>query len=145
MRGKKPEQRYLLQIYKLDRIIENKLAEAAQWKAIATNTTQQMGGERVQSSGSQQRMADAMNRYIDIQREIDEHIDRMIETKREIISTIEQLDALEYDVLHKVYVQGKSLQDVADMLDRSYSRITTIHGNALSNLRRILEARKQDV
>lgn len=133
---------FLRQVYKLDRMVENKLAEKRQWQEIAAGATPQTTGERVQSSGNPQRMADAISRYIDIEQEIDECIDRLVDTKREVIGVIEQLNATEYDVLHKMYIQGYSLQEVADIKGRSYSWMTSTHGRALQNVQRIIDKRK---
>lgn len=130
---------FLRQVYKLDRMVENKLAEKRQWQDIAAGATPQTTGERVQSSGNPQRMADAISRYIDIEQEIDECIDKLVDTKREVIGVIEQLNATEYDVLHQLYIQGKTLQEVSDKMGRSYSNIATIHGRALQSVQHILD------
>lgn len=132
---------FLKQPKKLDKMIENKLIEKEQWKSIATGTTAQMGGERVQSSGSQQKMADAIDRYMDIEAEIDHAIDRLVERKNDVISVIEQLNATEYDILHKVYIQYLTLYDVSVVYNKTYSWATTIHGRALKNVQRILDNR----
>ena len=79
---------FLKQPKKLDKMIENKLIEKSQWKAIATSTTAQMGGERVQTSGSKQRMSDAVDKYVDMENEIDEYIDRLIDKKRDVMNCI---------------------------------------------------------
>ena len=134
---------FLLQLNKLDKLIGNKLIEKEQWKSIALGTGAQMGGERVQSSGSQQKMADAIGRYIDMEAEIDRYIDRLIETKKDVISVIEQLDAIEYDLLHVVYVQYLTLEDFAEKYDRTYRWAAGVHGRALMNVVKILEKRKQ--
>ena len=135
------EKRFLNQIKKLDKLIENKLAEKEQWKLIASGTTIQLK-ERVQSSSNQQKMADAVVRYIDIESEINACIDSIEKKKRDVISVIEQLDVTEYDILHKVYIQYLSLYDVAEIYDKSYSWVTSVHGNALKNVREILDARE---
>ena len=135
------EKRFLNQIKKLDKLIENKLAEKEQWKLIASGTTIQLK-ERVQSSSNQQKMADAVVRYIDIESEINACIDSLVSKKRDVISVIEQLDVTEYDILHKVYVQYLSLYDVAEIYDKSDSWVTSVHGNALKNVREILDARE---
>jgi DNA-directed RNA polymerase specialized sigma subunit len=116
--------------------------EREQWKSIATGITPNYGGERVQSSGSKQKMADAVSRYVDIEKEIDAAIDDLINRRNDVIAVIEQLDAVQYDILHKIYVQYLTLYEVADIYDRTYSNITTIHGKALKNVQEILENRK---
>ena len=146
---------FLKQLKKLDKMIENKLIEKEQWKAIATGTTAssqsvKINGvlhnmERVQSSGSQQKMADAIDRYIDIEKEIDDCIDKLVDTKKDVISVIEQLNATEYDLLHKVYVQFITLFDVAEMYGKTYSWATTVHGRALKKVQDILNKRSKEM
>ncbi len=133
---------FLLQVQRLDTMIKNKIAEKEQWWTIATNTTASYNGERVQSSGSQQKMADAAITYVDYEREIDRRIDELIDVKRDIISVIEQLPTHEYDVLHKHYIQGMELVDVADAKQRTYSWVTTVHGRALKHVQDILRGRE---
>ena len=130
---------YLKQLRKLDILINNKMVEREQWRSMALNVTPKQGGERVQTSGNQQKMADAINHYVDIEKEIDHCIDEYYNKKKEILSTIEELNATEYDILHKVYVQQIQLEDVAEQKKRSYSWVTTVHGRALQNVQKILD------
>ena len=121
---------YLRLIRKIDRLIENKTAEKEQWQAVAygsssgSNTVMINGVphemDRVQSSGNQQRMADAVIKYVDIEKEIVEYIYRLADVKRDVIRVIEQLSANEYDVLHKMYVGI-----VVKEKDRTYTRYLT--------------------
>lgn len=132
---------YLEQVKKFDIMITNKLKEVDQWKLIAMSSTAHSDGERVNASGSQQKMADAVCRYVAIQEEIDTAIDRMVDIKMDIIHTIEKLPVTEYDILHKIYIQYKSFYDVADEYDNTYSWVTTAHGRALKHLQVILDER----
>ena len=134
---------YLLQIRKLDTLINNKLAEVDHWKSVAFGTGAWSDGERVQSSGNKQKMASAVDRYVDIQAEITADIDKLINLKQEVIRTIEVLPEKEYDVLHKFYVQGMTFDDIADFHERSYSWATSVHGRALASLQRVLDERKE--
>ena len=134
-------QEYLDQIEKLDAMIGNKMVEAKQWRDVALGITAQADGERVQSSGSQQKMADAINKAVDLQGEINAMIDRLIEVKKEIVATIEQLNAKEYDVLHKRYIQGMTFDEIGASRGMTKSWATTVHGRALQNLGRVLENR----
>ena len=136
--------KYLQQVSKLNKLIENKMIEKAQWQAMATSTGTFSEGERVQSSGNQQKMETAVCRCVDIERELDECIDRYIDTKNEVIRMIEQLPAIDYDVLHKIYIQGKQLADVATLYDRAYSWATTVHGRALKAVQDMLDGRNAE-
>lgn len=133
---------YLLQVKKLDRMINNKLIEIEMWKSIASGTSAKADGERVQSSSNQQKMEDAICKYISIESELDADIDRLVNIKMEVISTIEQLKVDEYDVLHKEYIQYKELDEIAEDMEKTYSWVTTIKGKALKNLQDILDERE---
>ena len=67
-------------------------------------------------------------------------IARLDREKRAIINTIERLPEAEYDVLHKVYVQHLSLQEVAAARDISYSLAASIHGRALKRVENIINS-----
>lgn len=131
------------QIQKLDALINNKLIEIEQWKSRAISSTAQSDGERVQATGSKQKMADAVCRYMQIESEVNDQIDRLVALRQEIIGTIEQLPITEYDLLHKRYIQGTELVDIAIEMDKSYSWVTTVHGRALQHVQRILDGRDQ--
>lgn len=131
---------YLRQVEKLDVRITNKLIERQQWRDIAVGITASVGGERVQASGSQQKMADAVVKCVDMEKEINALVDSLIETKKDVIATIEQLDnPTEYDILHKRYIQFMPLQEIADRYGREYTTITTTHGRALKNVQMLLD------
>lgn len=136
---------FLSQIKKLDRMIVNKRIEIRQLKEIANNSTGDMTGEKVQSSGNPQRIAEAIVKYVDLEREIFQDINKLIDARRDVISVIEQLSTTEYDILHKLYVQNITFQDVATAYDRTYSWATTIHGRALKHVQRILDEREERI
>lgn len=143
MRKKNKAQEYLEQVDKLNAMIENKMAEVAQWRDVALGITSNSEGERVQSSGSKQKMADSLDRVVDLQAEINALIDRLIDLKQEIIRTIELLNATEYDVLHKRYIQGMTFDEIGAAKGKSKSWATTVHGRALQNLNMILDERER--
>lgn len=138
MRKKSKAQIYLEQVEKLNAMIENKMAESAQWRGVALGITSHSEGERVQSSGNQQKMADAIDRVVDLQAEINLLIDKLIDLKQEIIGTIEQLNTTEYDVLHKRYIQGMTFDEIGAAKGKSTSWATTVHGRALQSLSKML-------
>lgn len=133
---------FLQQIRKLDKLIENKIAESLQWREIANNTTVNMSGEKVQSSGNHDTVANAICTYLDLEVEIQKRIDELVAARQDVISVIEQLNVAEYDLLHKFYVQDFTLQEIASMYDMSYNWATTTHGRALKQVQTILNKRE---
>lgn len=137
---------FLSQPKKLDLQIKNKLIEKQQWRDIALGITANMDGERVQSSGSKSKMSDAIVKCVDMEAEIDRLVDKLIDTKREVIRVIEQLDSpTQYDVLHMVYIQGKTLQEVADSYNMSYDWAATTHGRALRSVDAVRKTQRLSV
>lgn len=131
---------YLRQVENLDVRIQNKLIEQQQWRDIALGITASLGDERVQSSKSQQKMANAIEKCVDMEAEIDGLVDELVTIKREVISTIEKLDSpTEYNILHKRYIQFHTLQEIADDYGRDYGWVTTTHGRALKNVQALLD------
>lgn len=132
---------YLSQIEKINMMIKNKDAEIIKWKELAFNTSAPALGDKVKSSGAKDTMANAVVNYADIEKELLEQKQALIDKHNEIISTIEQLPAQEYDVLHMLYVQLMPLDEVAEMKYKSYSWVASVHGRALANVQRILNER----
>lgn len=102
---------YLQQIKKIDTQIKNKNVEQEQSRKLGLDVS-----------------------VIEIQKK------RLAEKRQEIIKTIERLPEAEYDVLHKVYVQYKTLQEVAADRDICRRLVDSIHGSALKRLESIINA-----
>jgi len=152
---------FLKQVQKLDGLIENKRAERDYWLSLATSTTAGAApetGVRVQSSGSKQQMADAVDRSVDIGTELDKDLARLFEARRQIIRVIEQLPTMEYELLHTMYVGKvildkktgqsriiyKSLKEAAEDAEKSESWARGVHGRALLNVQRIIDAERME-
>lgn len=130
----------LLRIRKLDKLIENKMAEAQQWREIATNISANMSGERVQSSGSTDTVANAVCKAMDLENEAE-----LFKWEKEnIIKQIEKLDAVHYDVLHKIYVQDIPIKSIAAQYHKRYEWASRKHREALEAYEKIFkESEKQ--
>lgn len=100
---------YVRQIKKIDTIIRNKIIELKQAEKIGVDATFIKNG-----------------------------INTLLQEKELILKEIQRLNEAEYDVLHKRYVQGATLFEIADERGISYSNVTTIHGRALKNLERLI-------
>lgn len=145
MKKKSEAQTFLEQVEILDARIRNKLIEKKQWMDVALGITACMDGERVQSSGANSKMANAIERCVDMEAEIDALIDELVDTKKKVIQVIESLpSAVEYDVLHRRYIQHQDFQEIADHYGYEYGWATTTHGRALKGVRDILNEKAED-
>lgn len=137
MRAKK----FLAKIQQLDTIVKNKLFEKEQLEALATSVTQRLTADRVQTSINPDKMTDVVHKIIKIEEEINETVDRFIDYRQEAAEVIEQLNPTEYDLLHMVYIQYLSLDEVAIKKNKTYTWVTTVHGRALKNVQNIIDER----
>lgn len=136
---------YLSQIEKLDRLIENKVADMKKWQSIAyglpgIGKTVKINGEvhlmdKVQSTGNPQKMAEAVANYSDLEEEIEE----LRKKRAEIIKTLERLDPVEYDVLYTIYVQGYTLSRAAKKIYKSYRHTLRIRDRAFLNIQKLID------
>ena len=130
---------FLNQVRKIDTLIKNKQDEIQQLRIVAESMAINLA-ERVQSTGSKQRMADAVDLYVDMEREIKAEIEELIKRKRSVLEVIELLPVDQYDLLYQVYVKGVELKCYPT--DMSYTWVKSTHGRALVNVREILRSRK---
>ena len=126
-------------------IIKSCWEEVAMWKDIALSITGCTEGERVQSSGSKQKMADAVISYSDIEADIKQRIAEAKAIQNTIVRTIARLKKPEYTVLHGVYILGKQFKEIAASENKSVSWATSLHRTALESLQAILDAENESV
>ena len=87
-------------------------------------------------------MADALNKCIDMEAEIDRAVDNLIDQKREAVSILERLDnPYYYRLLHARYIQYIPLKDIAAKWETEYTNITSAHGRALDCVQKIIEGK----
>lgn len=130
---------YLSRAQKLEMIIDNKKAELERWEAIATSIGAIYNGERVQTSASRGKMENAICKCVEIEKEINNNISRLEKALAEINEVIEQLPPIEYDLLHKVYIQNQPLQYVAMMKGKSRSWATTTQNRAFKKVQQMID------
>lgn len=135
---------FLDQVDKADTIIRNLLIERKQWEDLAYTITAQMGGERVQSTGTPSKMADAVGRCIDMEAIIDQKVAHLAAIKLDVTHTIEQLNTVYYNVLHMKYIQGFDYFAIGDAYGKDYSWATSTHGRAKQALQRLLNERERN-
>lgn len=136
---------FLLQYEDQKVIIKSCWEEVTMWKDIAVSTTGCMEGERVQSSGTKEKMANAVISYTDIEADIKQRIAEAKEIQNKIVRTIARLKKSEYCVLHGFYILGKQFKEIAAKEGKSVSWATSVHGTALENLQAILDAEDESV
>lgn len=136
----KSEAQVFLESYELDKVkVECKLEERQFWHDLSLTITGQMGGERVQSSGAKDKMAQARDVCVDMEGEILSQVKTLAARQKEVTGVLDQLtNPTEYKVLHQKYIQFKDYNVIADNFNSDYTWATTTHGRALKSVEAIL-------
>lgn len=142
---KNEAQKFLEQVEVYDAQIDCKMVERQKWDDLAHRITSQMGGERVQSSGSKHPMEDAKDKCMAAEEEACKAIDKLVDKMKRVTEVLEQMDnATQYKFLHMMYIQHMDMEDAAAKLNKSYDWAKTNHRRGLSIVRDILN-RKENV
>lgn len=133
---------YLKQIKIMDAKINADIDELASLEALATRTTSVLGGDRVQSSGSQQKMADSVAKIVDLREQINTEIDRFIDYKQEARELISDCEAECITLISKRYFQFKTWESIAVDMNFTYQWVSGgLHQKALAQVQKALDER----
>lgn len=101
---------YLSQIRRYDKMISNKLEEISNLRYMAYGTSAPANEERVQSSGSNDKLGTFVCKIIDTER----YVDKIVSKRWEIVHEIENMDNTdEYNILAKKYILQKTIKEIA--------------------------------
>ena len=137
---------YLRQLKNLEVKIDQRRLERDRLIAEAMgNSSPRLTVDKVQSSGAGDQMGDKLADAADIQREVDWLINKLIADRHRIIGEIHTLtDARYIQILYLHYVEGKRLEDVAEIMIKpngksySYDHIASLHGMALQEFGKVI-------
>lgn len=133
--------RYLQQIRLYDSHINTKLEELQHLKEMVTRITPTLKDDVVSGGNSQDKLADAVVKIVDLEAEIDREIDSYVNAKQEISSVLDGIvDPDQLQVLHKRYVQYKTFEQIACDMNMTYRNVCYIHGKALLAVREIMSS-----
>lgn len=123
---------YLNQIDRINRMINNKLAEIYQLKTMVCSISVSADEDKVQTSSDKDKLGNAVAKIVDLENEINKTIDMYVGKRERIISQIDAItDIMEYQVLFSRYIEGKTFEQIAEDNEYSVRQILRIHGNAL--------------
>lgn len=143
-------QQYACRLRMINHMLEDIEEQRKEWMTVATKISAQMGGERVQSSGSHQKMADAVCNGVDLERKLIGDASKLAMEKYRILSDFRKLNTQQYNLMMKVYAGERkngewvymSLKEYANLHHHSYTWATNIHGAAMKKLQEILDKKE---
>lgn len=133
--------RYLMQVRRLDARINNKLAEKQRIMDLVTGVSPSLSG-MPRPTGNHDKIGDAVARLTEVEDEINRTIDRLIDVRAEVVSLLETLPTDEYNVLHQYYVQGLTVEVIAEGMARTERQVYRIKARALKRVQTILDTRE---
>ena len=123
---------YLNQISRLNRMINNKLAEVSQLRELSRSISAVKNEERVMSSSDPDKIGTTYAKIDEMECNLDKMIDEYIEKKNLIIG---QIDGIEDEKLKKIlylhYVEFISIDKIANILKMTRRGCQKAHGRAL--------------
>jgi len=126
---------YLNQARTLDLLINAKQSELYSLKLMATSISSPVISEKVQSGGENNAMR-IIDKIVDLQNEINLEIDKLVTLKSEIREKIGNVYNQKFiTLLTDKYINGFTLEQIAERMDISYTTICKLHGEALEIFR----------
>ena len=115
--------------------IRNLVVQKLELENLAMSATVGTDGERVQSSGRKDRMAELAVKIADAEREIVEQRTQAFHRLREIEEAIKAVpDGRQQQILHMRYVERKKWEEIAVDLGIDYRWTLRLHGKALKKI-----------
>ena len=123
---------YLQQISRLDRMINNKLAEISQLRELAMSVSAVKNEERVQTTPNFDKIGTAYCKIEEMEEKLDKLIDEFVDKKNLIISQIDKIEnETYYEILFARYIEKKTFEKIADEMTYSWRQVIRLHGRAL--------------
>lgn len=124
---------YLSQIRMFDKRIRRKTDEVDRLRNVAISIGMDITKERVQTSGSKDRVGNSVSAIVDAQNDALRCVAECIKTRSIIVDQISTMDKMIYsDVLYLRYVEGKKYRHIADELSYSEDYVIHAHTEALA-------------
>ena len=131
---------FLSRAYRIDQQIQSKVDQLQRIRASISGTGLRYGDVRVQTSGQDSRVENAVLKILEEERVINEEIDRLVEIKREIREVIDCVEDVTLRlILEKRHLLFQQWDEIAIDLGISSRWAKDRHKEALKVVNRILE------
>ena len=101
-------------------------------RELATKVTSTLKSVNIMSSKQQQSMAHAIDKIVDLELQIDKDIDKLLNTKKDIVSTINQVENPEYQMLLELrYLCFKKWEQIAVDMNYELRYLQKLHHKSL--------------
>lgn len=130
----------LKKIQRYDAQIDMMLSEVSRIRSLAMKVTATISGDVGGGGGNSDKIADAVARIVDLEREIDNQIDEFVNLKKRLMNYINQLQEPNHiTILHRRYFLGEPFWKIAEDMGYCERNIGYLHGNALLQLNKLMK------
>ena len=138
-----PAKIYLMEVEKLDIKINQKCKLLSELRTSRFNVQSVDPTKEKVKYSTKNNVNSLSDKLLDLDIEINKDIDNFYDIKNKIINEIQQLKKRDYiEVLHRKYIEYKSLELIAVEMNYSYRHVKRLHGYALNDfLENILRKR----
>ena len=127
---------YLGQAYRLDQRINSKLEQIASLDELATKCNLTLTGMPRNHDRGTSNIAEAVNKIIDLQTEINYDIQKLVDLKREMVRVIKAVDNTEYQTLLELrYLCFKTWEQIAVDLGYNVRHVYRMHDEAVESIK----------
>lgn len=125
---------YLSQVGYMSDDIQRKIEELNRLRTLATSLSINTSPDRVQTSGSKDKIAGIVAKVVDLENEITSEIDDLCDKRAEIIGKIAKMDnANDKDILIDRFFTRKSLSEIAKERNVTVRRVNYAQKSALKH------------
>lgn len=124
---------YIVRAKKLNRLIEAKLAERDRIREISADFARSLNGKPFSEENTGRAGAIAV-RLMSAEEELDALIDEYAALRKEISGTLEKLPAEYYAVLHRYYIRGMTVHEIAEELHYCERQVFRLKKRGLKKL-----------
>ena len=129
---------YLNHIKRLDKMIENKLDEIYRLREMSVSISTNMDKDRVQSSGSHDKLGESVAKIVDLERETNDILSELADKKKTIINQIDGMENYDfYVILTYKFVQKLDFREIFLKMKISERKMYTVYRQALKEFERL--------
>lgn len=121
--------------------IKRKLKLKEKCEAQAENITSHLTPDKVQSSGSLQKVAEAVEEALDLEKEIKELLILKNKVRKEIEGVVNQISGKMGEALYEKYLILTPEEEIAKLIDRSEDRVSKLIKEGKEEVQRILDGK----
>ena len=134
---------YLGQFGRYEDRIQRKLAEVYRNRVLAENVSVAFGQDRVQTSGSGDRIASVVASIVDGEREVEALLKEYRDFSRQAIFELEGMCLLgdsgmeQYKVLHARFIERQTFEAIAESLDYSERQVYNLYRDGMAQFEKM--------